>query len=348
MRWRFERSTSTEEHGLTFYCGAGFLIVASLACAQPAREHFDNATVLYDWASNSRGDKLRTFITRPNGSARKVPAIFFVGWLSCDSVEYPKGETDGFGAFIRRIIEQSRFATVRMDKPGVGESQGTRCEQADFQSELEGYQSAFDAMSRYEFIDMGRVFVVGMSNGGGVAPFVARQRPVRGYVAAVSWGRTWYEHMLEMERRRLTADKKPPAEIHQAMQAFAQFYDDYLNRGMTPGQILERHPEWKSLWYDAPDGQYGRPAAFYQQLQALNLGRAWAEVTAPVLVIAGSGDDVMSRADNLGIVENVNAAHPGLARYVEIERMTHGLAVARKFHAELVPMVLNWLNAQLR
>jgi len=24
--------------------------------------------------------------------------IFFVGWLSCDSVEYARGETDAFGA----------------------------------------------------------------------------------------------------------------------------------------------------------------------------------------------------------------------------------------------------------
>jgi hypothetical protein len=45
-------------------------------------------------------------------------------------------------------------------------------------------------------------------------------------------------------------------------------------RGMTPGEILAQHPDWKPFWYDAPDGQYGRPAAFCQQLQALNLGEA--------------------------------------------------------------------------
>jgi dienelactone hydrolase len=53
-----------------------------------------------------------------------------------------------------------------MDKPGVGESQSD-CGKADFQSEIEGFQAAFDSMSKYEFIDLDRVLVVGLSNGGG-------------------------------------------------------------------------------------------------------------------------------------------------------------------------------------
>src|SRR5215468_6885123 len=87
------------------------------------REHFRNTEVLYDWVTNAQGQKIRTFVTRPESAASgRLPAIFFVGWLSCDSVEYPDGETDGFGAIFWRIIEQSGFATIRMDKPGVGES----------------------------------------------------------------------------------------------------------------------------------------------------------------------------------------------------------------------------------
>lgn len=85
----------------------------------------------------------------------------------------------------------------------------------------------------------------------------------RCFVAASSWGRTWFEHMLELERLRLTHEKKSPAEIGRAMQAYSQFYDLYLNQGLKPGEVLARHPEWKSWWDDSPDGQYGRPAAFY-------------------------------------------------------------------------------------
>ncbi|MBV9608866.1 MAG: alpha/beta hydrolase [Acidobacteria bacterium] len=321
-------------------------LVSTFAVGQSNREHFEHATVSYDWVTNSRGEKLRTFITRPNRSG-KVPVIFFVGWLSCDTMEYPDPNTmDGFGILIRRLIDESGYATVRMDKSGVGESQG-KCANADFRSEMEGWQAAFDAMSKYDFIDRDRVIVLGMSNGGGFSPLAARDHPVRGFVSCGSWGRTWYEHMLELERRRLTQAGKSPAEVTTAVKAFTEFYELYLIKGLTPGQVIGQHPEWKSLWYDTPDGQYGRPAAFYQQLQALNLGEVWQNVSAPVLVIRGGADTIMSRGDSEAIAQIVNQSHPGNARYLEIERMEHGFTVDGKFYDPLIPTMLEWMKQQL-
>jgi pimeloyl-ACP methyl ester carboxylesterase len=330
------------------------LLLASLspvsptfAQQSPPREQFENADVQYGWVSNSRGDKLRTFVTRPKKLSGKAPVIFFVGWLSCDSVEYPQGETDGFGALLLRLIDQSGYATVRVDKPGVGESQGTPCERADFQRELEGYQAAFDSMSKYDFLDQDRLFVMGLSNGGGFAPLVSRQHPVRGFIAAGSWGRTWYEHMLELERLRLTEEGKSAAEVNDAVKVFSQLYDLYLIQRLTPGEVIRQHPQWKDYWYDSPEGQYGRPAAFYQQLQALNLGELWQKVNAPVLVIRGTKDTIMSRADSAAIAEIVNRVHPGKARFVEVEGMSHGFTIEKKFHSELVPTILDWTKQQL-
>jgi pimeloyl-ACP methyl ester carboxylesterase len=248
---------------------------------------------------------------------------------------------------MRRLIDESGYATMRMDKPGVGESQGD-CSKADFHSEIGGWQAAFAALGKYDFIDSGRVFVVGLSNGGGFSPLAVGDRPVSGFVSAGSWGRTWYEHMLEHERTRLPSEGKSPAEVNTAVKAFTDFYNLYLIKGMTPGQIIAQTPEWKSLWYDKPDGQYGRPAAFYQQLQALNLGEAWQKVNAPVLVIRGGADTIMSRADSEAIAQIVNQVHPGRARYLEIADMDHGFTVKGKFHDDLVPLVMTWMKAQLR
>jgi len=323
------------------------LLLAQTTRPEPKREHFQNAAILYGWAQDSRGERLRTFITRPNSANSKVPAIFFVGWLSCDSMEYPDANTkDGFGILLRRLIEQSGYATVRMDKPGVGESEGD-CGKADFSEELSGYQSAFDEMLKYDFIDPAKILVIGLSNGGGTSALVPRQHPVRGYIAASSWGRTWYEHMLDLERRRLMEEGKPPAEVNAAVKAFVEFYILYLMKGMTPGQIIAQHPEWKSLWYDSPDGQYGRPAAFYQQLQALNLGEIWQKLNEPVLVIRGTADNIMSRADSEAIARIVNQVHPGNARYLQIDDMTHGFTVNGKFYEELIPTILTWMKEQL-
>jgi pimeloyl-ACP methyl ester carboxylesterase len=338
--------TASRNH-FFFILFASLMFPFSALRADQPREHFDHATVLYDFVTNSRGQKLRTFVTHPNNINGKVPAIFFVGWLSCDSMESPDPNTgDGFGILLRRLIDQSGYATVRMDKPGVGESQGD-CANADFESEMSGWQAAFDAMSKYDFIDLDRIFVAGLSNGGGFSPLAVRNHPVRGFVSCGSWGRTWYEHMLELERRRLVAEKKAPAEVNAAVKAFAEFYQLYLIRGMTPGQVLAQHPEWKTLWYDSADGQYGRPAAFYQQLEALNLGEVWEKVKAPVLVIRGGSDTVMSRADSESIAQTVNQIHPGNARYLQFDDMTHGFTVNGKFCEPLVPAILGWMKEQL-
>jgi uncharacterized protein len=320
------------------------LVAQSSQPSAPVRhEHFQSSDVIYGWATDAAGHKLRTFVTRPKNAAAKVPAIFFVGWLSCDSVEYPDGETDGFGAIFHRLIEQSGYATVRLDKPGVGESQGD-CSKTDFNTELAGYQSAFDEMLKYDFIDSAKIFVVGLSNGGGTSVLVPRQHAVRGYIAASSWGRTWYEHMLELERRRLNQASKSPAEVTTAVKAFTEFYQLYLIHAMTPGEIVAQHPEWKAWWYDAPDGQYGRPAAFYQQLQSLNLAEAWQNVNVPVLVLHGTSDTIMSDADARAIADTVNRTHSGAARYIEVPGADHLLAVDNRLADSVVPTMLQWMR----
>jgi pimeloyl-ACP methyl ester carboxylesterase len=113
------------------------------------------------------------------------------------------------------------------------------------------------------------------------------------------------------------------------------------------GEIIAQHSEWKPYWYDAPDGQYGRPAAFYQQLQGLNLGEVWQNVTVPVLVLRGTADNIMSDADARALAEHVNRVHAGFARYEEIKDADHLLTVNGRFADEVVPTMLNWMREQL-
>ena len=47
-----------------------FALLPGMVQQTPPREHFQNVDILYDWVSNSRGDKLRTFITRPIRSGK--------------------------------------------------------------------------------------------------------------------------------------------------------------------------------------------------------------------------------------------------------------------------------------
>jgi pimeloyl-ACP methyl ester carboxylesterase len=288
------------------------------------RENFAGIEYAYDYIRNHKGQRLRTIVTHPAATREKVPAIFVVGWLSCDSCEYPLGPGSGMDQLLAYLVKDSGYAVVRMDKPGVGDSEGV-CAEADFQSEITGFQAAFKSMEKYPFIDQDHIAVVGMSNGGGFAPLAAPAARVKGFVAIGSWGRTWYEHMLAIERQSRVANGVAPNKINSDLRTIIDFYRLYLIEKQKPKQILAAHPDWKGIWDDGEATQYGRPAAFYQQLQDLNLGEVWAAVKVPVLVVRGEYDWIMPREDGYAIVESVNR-NGLLAKYVELPRTTHGLS----------------------
>src|SRR5260370_906504 len=91
-------------------------------------------------------------------------------------------------------------------------------------------------------------------------------------------------------------------------------------------EVFEKeHPPLAELWPQGADHNhlYGRPLAFYQQLQNLNLAAAWSQVKVPTLVLHGQYDWIMSREDHELIAAYVNANRPGAARFVEVPETGH-------------------------
>src|SRR5437867_7220291 len=139
--------------------------------AKTPRENYPNVDVIYDSVTAPDGNRLRTIITKPRDGKGKLPVIFAAGWLSCDSVEAPAGTKDESGLVFRGLAQLHEFALFRMDKHGVGDSEGV-CTEADFDSELAGYRAALRALKNYDFLDTRRIYMLGISNGGGFAPLV--------------------------------------------------------------------------------------------------------------------------------------------------------------------------------
>jgi len=323
---------------------------------QPGRERIPGSEVFLGTVFSPTGYPLRTFVTRPQNTKARVPVIFMVGWLSCDSVEAPKGPEDGFMQLLFDLASRSGFATYRVEKPGIGDSRGPSCGDADFTAELAAYRAAFAGISKIDFLDSSRIYILGFSNGGGFAPLVAGDSPVRGYLVFEGWYKTWLEHMLEHERRRMSLKGLSETETNKRMKKYATFYELYLNHQRTPAEITREHPALTEIWYDEPERQYGRPARFYHQLQALNLAEAWQRVNAPVLAVHGEYDWVMSGDDYKLLVSALNASHPSSAEFVEWPHADHVLLVhaslqqafgkdpEQRYDAKLTDYVLNWLK----
>jgi pimeloyl-ACP methyl ester carboxylesterase len=313
------------------------------------RENYPDVDVIYDSVTAPDGNRLRTIITKPRNIKGKLPVIFVAGWLSCDSVEAPAPTKDETGLVFRGLAQLPQFVLFRMDKQGVGDSEGV-CSETDFDSELAGYRAAFRAMKNYEFIDTKKIYVLGISNGGGFAPLVpesdTERAQVRGYISVGGWVKTWFEHMLEIERRRFALMGKPPGEVNDRMKGAATLYHEWLIKGRPVDEILKGQPQLADLWPDGKDHShlYGRPLRFYQQLQQLNLAAAWSRVKVPTYVLRGALDWIMSREDSELISEYVNK-NGDLALFYEMPNtghtFQHYLSVADAFKGKSAPFDSN-------
>jgi pimeloyl-ACP methyl ester carboxylesterase len=311
-----------------------FLAFAAALCAEELprkaktpRESYPNVDVIYHSVTAPDGKRLRTIVTKPSNAKGKLPVIFVAGWLSCDSVEAPAETRDETGLVFRGLAQMPGFVLFRMDKQGVGDSEGV-CGETDFESELAGYRTALRALKNYDFIDARRVYILGISNGGGFAPLVpetdAEQTQVRGYISVGGWVKTWFEHMLEIERRRFPLMGKSPGEVNDRMKGAATLYHEWLIKGRSVDDILKDQPQLADLWPEGKDHAhlYGRPLKFYEQLQKLNLSDAWSRVKVPTYVLRGAFDWIMSREDSELIATYVNR-NGDLASFYEIPNTGH-------------------------
>jgi len=296
-----------------------FVLAAAvdLPRTKPLEQHPGIETVA-GTVEGAGGRRLRTFVTAPPG-AGKLLSVFVVGWLSCDSVELT-GTPRGVNRLLQDLVRKSGGLVFRVDKPGVGDSEGD-CAKTDFVTELEGYRRAFAVFRQHPRVDPARLVLLGISNGGGFAPLVAGDAPIAGYVSVGGWSKTWFEHMVDLERRRFVLSGTEPAKVTAQLKPLLEFHAAYLFDRLTPAQVVERRPQLKGVWYDEPDSQYGRPASFYHQLQDLDLAAVWGKVRSPTLVVWGDYDWIMDRADQEQIVRLVGPP----ARLLVVPRADHGL-----------------------
>jgi len=358
--WNFSKSQMKLTSTIAFALALSAIVSAEdlPRKAKAPRESYPNVDVIYDSVTAPDGKQLRTIITKPRNAKGKLPVIFVAGWLSCDSIEAPAGTKDASGLVFQSLARLPQFSLFRVDKQGVGDSEGV-CGENDFESELGGYRAAFRALKNYEFIDSNRVFILGISNGGGFAPLVpeldAEQAQVRGYISVGGWAKTWFEHMLEIERRRFALMGKMPAEVTEMMKRAATLYYEWLIKGRGLDDILKEQPQLADLWPEGKDHThlYGRPLAFYQQLQKLNLAAAWSRVTAPTYALRGEFDWIMSREDHQLIAAYVSA-NGGDAYAYEVPKTGHtfqhylSLADAFKgkeapFDPKVIGLLTDWL-----
>lgn len=268
------------------------------------KESYSKLTTEYDWIISDYGIKQRMIVTYPKASRQNMPAIFIVGGLSCSSIEYTPGRKSNFIRSIRYLIENSNMMVVRIEKPGVGDSQG-RCSTTDFHTELNGYEIALQNLLQDKRINRQKVIVYGSSMGSALAPYLANKYELSGVISDGTFYRSWFEHMLEIERRILSMKGDDEATINQKMiAAYIPLYYGMLVTKKTYAQLIEENPLLAEYNYHDAEHMYGRPMAFYHQMQDFNFAGEWSKLKAPARLRWGTNDWIMSEYD-IDIIDNV-------------------------------------------
>jgi alpha-beta hydrolase superfamily lysophospholipase len=270
----------------------------------------------------------RTLVTAPHGATGKHPAVLFIGGIGCYSIDVATNPEDPYMRLAHDLSKRG-FVTMRLEKSGVGDSQGPPCPTVDYVTEAVSYAVAFDALRAYPQVDPARVYVFGHSIGSVIAPRLALQKPVAGIVIAEGVGRDWFEYELINSRRQEELGGSTPAEVDHAL----LLKEDCMHRLLVEKQdrdaLLRATPECKDYV------QYPAPPAYFQQIVGFNMAEPWSKLSAPVLAIYGTADFVTDEADHRRIVDIVNGAHPGNAKLAVIDGMDHYLVPAASQRASL-------------
>ncbi len=256
----------------------------------------------YEEITSSYGITQRTIITKPKKPGRQ-PAIVLIGGLSCSSIETYPGRKGNWVQTIKDLVEKSGMVVMRIEKPGVGDSEGD-CGQSDFIADIEGYKAAIKNLKTKPYVDSSRIVVYGSSMGSALAPFLANEFDLAGVISDGTFFKTWYEHMLEIERRILQFQGNSESQIVEKLNKYyIPLYYGMLIQKKTYQQVVNEYPALSEYNYHSAAHMYGRPVAYYQQLQEFDLAGQWEKVKVPVRILRGTHDWIMSSFDNKMIVE---------------------------------------------
>ncbi|NLI79956.1 MAG: alpha/beta fold hydrolase [Candidatus Riflebacteria bacterium] len=278
----------------------------TLTLAEPPLEQAPGCDIEYASFVAPGGFRLRAVVTSPTGSAgRPLPALFLVSALGSPRLR----ELPGLDLHreLARAAARNGWRVLRFEQRGSGDSEGPDFRESDFHAELADNRAALDFLLGRPDVDPRRVAIFGHSTGGLHAALLAGTRPVAGLIVSGTWGRSFFERVLETIRLQGRLQGKNPAAIDTSVKEhLAMFAELQSDRPLS--QILQERPALAR--FRLPTGRLmdDRIAAYWHQKLNLNLAEVYGIVRCPVLVLYNSADFITTRACHDWIRDTLVAA----------------------------------------
>jgi pimeloyl-ACP methyl ester carboxylesterase len=275
--------------------------------------------------------KYQTIITKPKATGRH-PAVLLIGGLGCYSLDRLKPD-DAYARLLYGLTRKG-YVTMRVEKNGEGASQGPPCDsaQSDVRLAVRRSLAGLNLLAESEYVDRHSIFILAHSIGPLEGVLVAQKFPIRGFIAAETIGKSWFEYQLENVRRQTLLVGGPYDEADRSVRTFEGCLHRFLVEKQRPDQIVRDSPECADSV-----NTFGVSYTYLQQIADLDLAAEWKNVDVPVLVTWGTSDPTTTAEESRYLVEMINSFHPGRATYAEFPGMGHGI--------DLSPSPRAWLEA---
>lgn len=273
----------------------------------------------------------RVLVNKPRPGGR-LPTIFFIAGFGCYSLDAPFNFlVDPFGLMYNEVIEEltlQGFVVVRVDKSGMGDSQGIDGFEEDFHAEQSNYRAVLAALSQYDFVDPNEISIVGHSMGGIFAPRIAQAQPgtAKNVVGIGSGGGSWYDYERRNARRQWKMEGKSGEELEREMQHKRLAMDLLLIQKKTPEEIRKAYPKlYPKLKKHL---SYPKTYRFVQQLADVVIENHWEATAANNIQIYGASDFITSAESHIELCNEIRRRKKP-CQYVEIPEMDHSFQRAR-------------------
>jgi hypothetical protein len=317
---------------------------------------------------------LRSIAHKPKGIER-FPAVFFIQDYDCGSIEFSKDTLSP----IKQLIDgwvKAGYAVYRIEKPGVGESAGTKdCSRLNYNEELTAYQNAFSTLKKLPFIDSTRIFIFGHSVGGITAPLVAAKSKYKpkGIMVYGTVMKSWFEYMIDVFRKQPALYNESVLSIEANTRMMTPLLYEWLVQGKSTNDLMQ-NPEFEAILTSIENplvyqkgNFFGRSAAYFSDLNRQNMAQTWVQAATPTLALHGEFDmQAIGPEAAQGIVQIINDVNPKKGTYQLVKGTDHffstigsfeeGLKLQqsgkyadhaqRNFNSDLIKITTEWMQKQ--